>query len=117
MAKEDRESNDEDLFANQNDDGNSIASQNADDNDNVKFKGQLSLTRNGDNKKEEPINAAIKVEAVVSANNKINLKIFLNKEIPFKHGQEEIKCNTVKVVDGKEGDSIVSHSTRRQAAT
>ena len=35
VAKEDRESNDEDLFANQNDDGNLIASQDADDNDTV----------------------------------------------------------------------------------
>ena len=48
-AKENRESDDEDLFANPNDDGLSIASHNADDNKNVKFEGQLSLTRNGDN--------------------------------------------------------------------
>ena len=49
VANEDGECNDEDLFANQNDDGNLIAGQDEDDNKNVKFKGQLSLTRNGDN--------------------------------------------------------------------
>ena len=120
-AKENTESDDEDLFANPNNDGLSSASDhdesstenendngnlNDDDNNNVKFEGQLSLTRNGDNNEEEPINAAIKVEAVVSANKEINLKIFLDKKIPFKRGQEEIQCNTVRVVDGKEGDSI-----------
>ena len=81
-AKEDRESVDEDLFANPNDDGLSIASHNADDNNNVKFEGQLSLTRNGDNNQEEPINASIKVEAVVSTNKEMKLKIFLNKKSP-----------------------------------
>ena len=53
-TKEDGESDDEDLF------GNLIAVEDEDDNENVKFKGQLSLTRNGDNNQEEPINASIK---------------------------------------------------------
>ena len=52
------------------------------------------------------MNASIKVEGVVSANKEINLKIFLDKKIPVKRGREEIQCNTVRVVDGKEGDSI-----------
>ena len=106
VAKEDRESDDEDLFSNQNDDGNLIASQDADDNNNVKFKGQLSLTRNGDNNQEEPINASIKVEAVVSTNKEMKLKIYLNEKIPCKCGREEIQCKTVKVIDGDKGDSI-----------
>ena len=73
-TKEDGESDDKDLF------GNLIAVEDEDDNENVKFKGQLSLTRNGDNDQEEPINASIKVEGVVSADNKMNLKIFLIKK-------------------------------------
>ena len=106
MAKEDRESNDEDLFANQNDNGNLIAGEDEDDNKNVKFKGQLSLTRNGENDREEQINASIKVEAVVSTNKEMKLKIYLNEKIPCKRGREEIQCKTVKVIDGDEGDSI-----------
>ena len=81
-TKEDGESDDKDLFANQNDDGNLIAGEDEDDNENVKFKGQLSLTRNGENDREEQINASIKVEAVVSTNKEMKLKIFLNKKSP-----------------------------------